>query len=116
MRHLLGFLFIAAVVSGFLSPQSQAQDEPRAAWAITNYDLTVPAIGNERALTVHAVITAKNIGRGSGATLTVRLSPTAEMKAISIGSATATFQTRPETRGSTQRGAAQRVAITLPSS
>ncbi|HYW71365.1 MAG TPA: tetratricopeptide repeat protein [Pyrinomonadaceae bacterium] len=117
MKHLLRLLLVTAVAGWLvLSPSSHAQDEPRAAWAITNYDIAVPAIGNERALSARAVITARNIGRGAGATLTVRINPTAEVKAVTVGGATATFQSRPETRGNSQRGASQRVTINLPSS
>jgi tetratricopeptide (TPR) repeat protein len=117
MRHLLDFFIIAAVACGLgFAPISRAQDEPRAAWAITNYDITVSAVGNERALSVRATITARNIGRGAGQTMTVRMNPATEVKVITVGSATATFQSRPETRGSSQRGAAQRITISLPSS
>ena len=95
-------------------PTAGAQDEPRAAWAVSGYDITVPASGAERVLNARATITAQNIGRGAGSTLTVRISPTAEIKSVTIGSATATYQSRPESRGNSQRGASQRVTITLP--
>jgi tetratricopeptide (TPR) repeat protein len=117
MRFISCFLASCSlVICLILVPTAGAQDEPRAAWAVTGYDIMVPAIGAERVLNARATITALNIGRGAGSTLTVRISPTAEIKSITIGSATATYQSRPESRGNSQRGASQRVTITLPAS
>ncbi len=116
MKHLPGFLAILALGIGLLtSPPSRAQDEPRAAWAITSYDITVTSLGTERALNARATISARNIGRGSGSTLTVRINSSAEIKSVTVGSTTATFTSRPDVRGNSQRTAVQRVTINLPS-
>jgi hypothetical protein len=107
---------IVSICSCFLPLAiTQAQDEPRAAWAVTSYDIAVPGIGADRVLNARATITARNIGRGAGPTLTVRINSTAEIKSVTVGSATATYQSRPDARGNSQRGASQRVTITLPS-
>jgi hypothetical protein len=116
MRFISRFVAVCFVVTCFaLVPMVRAQDEPRAAWAISNYDITVPGMGGERALNARAVITARNVGRGAGSTLTVRINAAAEIKSVTIGSATATYQSRSESRGAAQRIASQRVTISLPS-
>lgn len=117
MRLISRIVAIVSIFSCFLPfVITQAQDEPRAAWAITSYDITVPGIGADRALNARAAITARNVGRGAGSTLTVRINSTAEIKSVTVGPATATYQSRPDARGNSQRGASQRVTITLPSS
>src|ERR1041385_5981543 len=115
MRFISRFLAVCFVVNCFaLAATIHAQDELRAAWAISNYDITVPGWGGERALNARATITARNVGRGAGSTLTLRINSTAEIKSVTIGSATATYQSRPESRGASQRIASQRVTISLP--
>ena len=99
-----------AVLIPFQSIAS-AQDEARAAWQIAKFDITVAAPGTERSLNAQATLLARNVGGGAGSTLSVRINPKAEVKSVTIGSATANFNSRPETRGN-----AQRVTITLPSS
>src|SRR5207247_10867720 len=103
---------LVCLLSVFLLPiVISAQDEPRAAWQATNFDITVNNLGAERALNARAVITLRNVGRGAGSTLSLRISSKAEIKSVAIGSATATYKSLPETRGG-----AQRVTITLPTS
>jgi tetratricopeptide (TPR) repeat protein len=110
MRLLSRVVAIISLVSclPFLTT-TRAQDEPRAAWFITSYDITVPGVGSERALNARATISVRNIGRGAGSTLTVRINSKAEIKSVTIGSATATYQARAESRGNSQR-----VTISLP--
>jgi len=98
---LLTVLFLPVVVS--------AQDEPRAAWQATNFDITVNNLGAERALNARAVVTLRNVGRGAGSTLSLRINSKAEIKSLSIGGATTAYRSLPETRGG-----AQRLTITLP--
>src|SRR5256712_13394348 len=86
-----------------------AQDEARAAWQVTNFDITVNNLGAERALNARAVVTLRNVGRGAGSTLSLRINSKAEIKSISVGAATAAYRSLPETRGG-----AQRLTITLP--
>lgn len=101
---LFAFILIFAGFSG-----ARAQDEPRAAWQPTNFDITVNGLGAERALNAKAVVAVRNIGRGAGTTLSLRINSRAEIKSISIGGAAAAYRSLPEPRGS-----AQRVTITLP--
>lgn len=105
-------LVLVCLLTVLLSPShARAQDEPRAAWQATNFDITVNNLAVERALNARAVITLRNIGRGAGTTLSLRINSKAEIKSVAIGGATASYKSFPETRGG-----AQRITITLPSS
>jgi hypothetical protein len=101
---LVTFLLILAAASG-----AHAQDEPRAAWQATNFDLTINNLGAERALNARAIVSARNVGHGAGTTLTLRINAKAEIKSVSVGAATAAYRVLPE-----PRGGAQRLTITLP--
>lgn len=100
------FLFVAVLLphGGF------AQDEARALWQVTNFDVTVNSLA-ERALNARAVLTLRNVGRGAGSTLTLRINSKAEIKNVNIGNATASYRSQPEPRGN-----AQRLTIVLPGS
>ena len=104
-RALLLVLFL--VFAGL--PRAHAQEELRAAWQATNFDITVSNIGVERALNARAVVTLRNVGRGAGSTLSLRINSKAEIKSVGIGGATAAYRSLPESRGG-----AQRLTITLP--
>jgi tetratricopeptide repeat protein len=92
-----------------ISLDAFAQDEARAAWQVNNFDITVNSLA-ERALVARAVLNVKNVGRGAGATLSLRVNPKTEIKNVTIGGATASYQSVPEPRNS-----AQRVTVKLPS-
>src|SRR5437763_16776835 len=111
MKLIRFFLSICLVCGFAISAVTRAQDEPRAAWLVTGFDITVPSLGGERALNARAILSLRNIGRGAGSTLSLRINSKAEIKAVTIGSATATYQSRPEPRGN-----AQRITISLPAS
>ncbi len=117
MKLIARFLVVCSLLNCFaLIPVALAQDEARPAWVILSYDIVVPGLGAERALTARATINARNVGRGAGSTLSVRINPTAEIKSVIIGSATATYQSRVESRGNFPRANSLRVTITLPAS
>src|SRR6266436_4784065 len=103
---ILTFIIVCAGVS---VSGVRAQDDLRAAWQATNFDITVNSLGTERALNARAVVTLRNVGRGAGTTLSLRISLKAEIKSVSIGGATAAYKSLPESRGG-----AQRLTITLP--
>jgi hypothetical protein len=104
LNHVLLFIcFLAFPLA------SHAQDEARAAWQATNFDLTVANPGADRALNARAIISLRNVGRGAGSTLSLRINSKAEIKSVAILSATASYISRPESRGN-----AQRLTITLP--
>ena len=104
-------LLVIVCLTGSFTPahRATAQDEARAAWQVTNFDITVSSLGAERALNARAIISVRNVGRGSGATLSLRINSKAEIKSASIGGAAATYHATTEARGG-----AQRVTITLP--
>lgn len=107
MKILRTFLVLSFICLAFL--KAVAQDEPSAAWQVTKFDITatVPPAG-ERALTARALLTIRNIGRGAGSSLTLRISPKAEIKAAAANEATATF------RAGDVRNDLQLVRVTLP--
>src|ERR1041385_4326744 len=88
----------------------RAQDEARAAWQVTNFDITVGDLNTERALNSRATLTVRNVGRGAGSTLTLRINTKAEIKGVTVGSAPAGYRMLPE-----PRGGGQRILINLPS-
>src|SRR5437660_8924689 len=100
------YFFLCIII---LPINSHAQEEARAAWQVTNFDITVNNLGAERALNGRAVVSVRNVGRGSGSTLSLRINSKAEIKSVSIGGATATYKTIPESRGGVQR-----LTINLP--
>src|SRR5216684_2874942 len=104
-------ILLVCSVCCFLSPAVSAQDEPRAVWQVGKFDITVNNPGAERALNARAIVSVLNVGRGSGSSLTLRISSRAEIKSVNVGGATASYRATPETRGG-----AQRVTITLPAS
>lgn len=109
MNKLSKFCLLLLPCLLILPGAARAQDEARAVWKVTNFDVTVNNPGAERALNARAVISLRNVGRGAGSTLTLRINSKAEIKNISIGAATAAYRATPEARGG-----AQRVTITLP--
>jgi hypothetical protein len=93
------------------SSVTPAQEEARAAWQVTNFDITANVQQPERSLGVVAVITATNVGRGAGASFTFRMASKVSVKSVTVGGATANFRSVPETYGNLTRFTA-----TLPTS
>src|SRR5437588_12256009 len=105
--RLIYFCFLCIII---LPINARAQEEARAAWQVTNFDITVSNPGAERALNARATVSVRNVGLGSGATLTLRLNSKAEVKSVTVGGSSASYKSLPE-----PRGGAQRITITLPS-
>lgn len=91
----IGLLLAASVAN--------SQEEVRVAWQVTNFDITATVQQNERTLNSTAILTAKNVGRAAGSTLTFRINSKAVVKAVSASGANATFRAVPETAGNVQR-------------
>lgn len=104
---------LAAVLLSFALIQStaSAQEEARAVWQITNFDITANVQQPERVLSVVAILSATNVGRGAGASFTFRINAKAVIKAVTVGGAAATFRALPESSGNIQR-----VTVNLPGS
>ena len=110
MKRTLTLILIA--LSPFLfSFNAFAQEEARAAWQITNFDITANIQQAERNLSVVAVLSATNVGRGVGSYFTFRINPKASIKAVTVGGANAIFRVVPESQTNVQR-----VTVTLPNS
>ena len=109
MKPVLLVLTVCLLCGFGLLFSARAQDEARAAWQVTNFDITVNNPGVERSLNARAVVSLRNVGRGAGSTLSLRINSKAEIKSVTVGGATAGFRSTPETRGG-----AQRFTITLP--
>ena len=100
---------LAAIVS--------AQDESRAAatWQVQKYDINaaLPQNAADRNITSKATLTLKNVSGSPATTLSLRISPAAEVSSISINGATADFSKREEKISA--NAALQRVVVRLPS-
>jgi hypothetical protein len=106
------FTATLVLIAFFLFPTFvPAQEEARAAWQITNFDINANVQQVERALAAVANLTATNVGRGTGSSFTFRINNKAVIKSVTAGGTTANFRTVPETSGNLQR-----VTVTLPSS
>jgi hypothetical protein len=95
---------------------SFAQDtRPTATWQVQKYDLnvTVPASDSDRNLTSRAILTIKNVSSSPATTVSLRISPSAEITSASINGATAEFTKREEKVGA--NGALQVVVVRIPS-
>ncbi|MFL6231414.1 MAG: hypothetical protein ACJ741_21785 [Pyrinomonadaceae bacterium] len=109
MRTLRNLLLLSAAL--FCAAHvALAQEEARAAWQVTQFDIKadVPAASAEHTLAARATITARNVGQGAGSTFTVRLNPAAEIKSVTVADAPARFISRAEARTKLQQ-----VTITL---
>ena len=79
-----------------LSSVAPAQEEARAAWQVTNFDISANIQQAERILSAVAILSASNVGRGTGASFTFRITAKASVKSVTVGGATANFRSVPE--------------------
>lgn len=102
----LAFLLYAFTFSNF------AQDEARASktWEVQKYDLTatLPQTETDRNLTAKAVLNLKNVSGKSASTLTLRISPSAEVVSVKVNNAATDFTKGEEKIGG---GTLQRVVV-----
>ena len=97
---ILTFLFsiYAFVLNSF------AQDETRATatWQVQKYDIaaTLPAGETDRNLTVRAVLNLRNVSSKPASTVTLRISPNAEVAGVKVNDAAADFTKGEEKIGS----------------
>ncbi|HEX8423730.1 MAG TPA: hypothetical protein VF634_09980 [Pyrinomonadaceae bacterium] len=109
--RLRTFILISTLML-LAAAHARAQEEARAAWQVVRFDVTatlpVPT-ATDRVITSRAVVGARNIGAGTGRTLTLRLNSAAEIKSATVGDASAQFFARAESRTGLQQ-----VTVTLP--
>ena len=111
-------LLILTLIS-VLAAVSMAQDETRNAtvattWQVEKYDINanLPASETDRTLTAKATLTLKNVSGSPASALTLRISPNAEVSAVSVNSANADFSKREERLDAART--LQRIAIKIP--
>ncbi len=102
-------LFLTLWFSGILAAQDAVQT-----WQVLKYDIsaTLPQGEKDRNLVSHAVLTLKNVSGKSASSLTLRISPVAEVTGIKINDAVTDFSKSEEKVGSA--GSLQRIAMRLP--
>jgi tetratricopeptide (TPR) repeat protein len=110
MKRLFAATMLALLAISVMPLFVRAQDEPRAAWQLVNSDLTANVMQAERALNVVAGLTIKNVGRGSGSTVTLRINSKVKIKSITVDGATAQFRVL----AADARSNLQRVTVTMP--
>ena len=92
-----------------------AQDDTRlqATWQVAKYDLkaTLPQTDTDRKLTVKAKLDLKNVSPRPASTLTLRISTSAEVTAVTANGATADFTKSEEKLGA---GSLQKIVIRIP--
>lgn len=108
-KHLLGLILLLVLAVHSATASLRAQEEARAAWQVSQYELNANLNQATQTLNARAQISAVNVGQGTGRTLTVRINNKAEVKTVSVGAASATFHNRVETKTNLQQ-----VTITLP--
>lgn len=109
MRMLVAILTTLALC--VFSTSVSAQEEARAAWQITNFDITANVQQPERTLSAVAILSATNVGRGVGSSFTFRIANKASIKSVTVAGAAANFRAVTETYGNLQR-----ITVTLPNS
>ena len=110
IRFLLTTIFAVILFSG-LSAAAFAQVGANATWRVQKYDIaaTLPSDDKSRGVNVKAILSLKNVSTGPAGTLTLRISPAAEVTAVRINDAVADFSKSEEKINSTT--SLQRIAI-----
>ncbi len=109
MKRILLFALFTISLIFYPANAFMAQEEARAAWQVTNFDITANLQQPERVLNAVTVLTVRNVGRAAGSNLTFRINTKATIKAVTVAGANAAFRAVPETQGGLQR-----ITATLP--
>ena len=110
-------LLLIVIYCFFAAGLAVAQDETariEATWQVQKYDIvaTLPQNVADRNLTVKAVLNVKNISDAPASTLSLRISPNADVSSVTVGGATADFSKRQEKASTTVE--LQRIHIRVP--
>ena len=99
-------IILTFAVSGF----SQTDNRASKTWEVQKYDITatLPTTETDRFLNVKAVLNLKNASGSAASSLTLRISPNAEISGVKINNATADFSKGEEKVGS---GTLQRIIL-----
>lgn len=105
-------IFLTVLIFSFtISAFSQTEPRAAAAWQVKKYEITASI--PDRVLTSSAVLNLQNVGNGAGTRLTLRINDAAEVTAVQLNGATATFTKGQEALGTSKN--LQRIVINLPS-
>jgi hypothetical protein len=85
-------------VAGCTNCFGQDTTAASATWQVQKYDIntTLPQSEADRSMAVKAVLSVKNVSANPASTLTLRVAPTAEVTAVSVGGSTVDFTKREE--------------------
>jgi Tfp pilus assembly protein PilF len=93
------FFTLAIFVFGFCCPPIKAQQEGRAIWQVTNFDINANVRQSERDVSAVATLKARNAGNGAGNSFTFRINPKATIRSVEVNGASANFRSMSETGG-----------------
>lgn len=115
-RYELKFISLSAFVLLLFSVAVSAQDDTRisATWQVQKYEITasLPTSDADRNLTARATLSLRNVSSRPASSLTLRISASATVSAVSVNGTTADFTKSEEKVGS---ASLQRIAIRIPS-
>ncbi|HRH44731.1 MAG TPA: tetratricopeptide repeat protein [Pyrinomonadaceae bacterium] len=108
-QSTLTFIFLLFILC--ISTFSQTEPRAAAAWQVKKYDITASI--SDRFLNASATLNLQNIGNAAGSRLTLRISEFAEISAVQLNGATATFnKIQNEPLGGSRN--LQRITVNLP--
>jgi hypothetical protein len=110
MTKLIAFLSLLILTSVVAA---QVDTRVAATWQVVKYDLTatLPQVDTDRNLSAKAKLDLRNVSGSSASTLTLRISPSAEVTSVSVNGTTADFTKGEEKVGT---GTLQRIVIRMP--
>lgn len=106
-------LIFFTIVTAFLDGRAQDETRATATWQVQKYDLAanLPATEADRNLTVKAVLNLKNVSSRAASTVTLRISPSAEVSAVRVGEAAGDYTKGEEKIGS---GVLRKIVVRIP--
>lgn len=110
MKFLAVFACLAVILVFAAAGHSQTDNRSSKTWEVMKYDLavTLPASETERSVGIRATLTVKNVSAVSASSLTLRISPKAEVASVKIGGGQVDFSKGEEKLGA---GSLQRIGL-----
>ncbi|MEO8572527.1 MAG: hypothetical protein ABI481_01050 [Pyrinomonadaceae bacterium] len=106
-------LLLALFLLSFVGPCAAQDTRVSATWKVTRYEIsaTLPQADSDRNLSAKAKLDLTNVSAAAASTLTLRISPAAEVSSISVNGTTADFTKGEEKVGT---GSLQRIVVRVP--
>ncbi len=115
MTKLLQQILISAFLLFTFALKASAQDDIRATatWQVQKYDITatLPTSQTDRNMMVKAALNLKNVSSRAASTITLRISPNADVSAVKVNDTTAEFTKGEEKIGT---GSLQKIVVRVP--